>query len=83
MAKQFPIVEITWVDAFSHADEWVSLDDFPKDYLVKTIGYLVRDTKEYVSLAQQIQTVYDDGRMERVMNIPLGCIKERKVLKAK
>ena len=66
------IVEITWRDAWFDTDapaEW------REDYLVTTVGYLVRDS-HIVSVAAE-QT--PDG-FRAITHIPLTLVKERRIL---
>ena len=66
------IVEVTWRDAWFDTD---APTEWREDYLVTTVGYLVRDT-HIVSVAAE-QT--PDG-FRAVTHIPLTLVKERKIL---
>lgn len=79
------LVKITWVDA-SNIGEWVEADEINKR-LVKddadifyTVGFLVRETKKNISVAQ---TACYNKKLElvsEIMTIPKGWIKKTKVL---
>ncbi len=69
-----PLLSVVWTDAFS-TDEWTDLEELPKEPLAcKSVGYMVGETKEMVSLAG---TISEDGQACTTIHIPKGWIKER------
>jgi hypothetical protein len=76
------IVTVLWMDAQDHPDKWVDADDAESftdvEVNVTSIGYLVRKTDKYVTLAGDYDAV--DNDYGRVTKIPIGMIKEIKEL---
>lgn len=80
------LVKITWVDA-SNIGEWVEADEINKR-LVKddadifyTVGFLVRETKNNISVAQTV--CHNNNKLElasEIMTIPKWWVKVKKVL---
>lgn len=70
--RDLPRVEVEWVDAAS-CHPWQSLADARKDGLVRcwTIGYLVRNTRDIVSLCQARG---DNARLGENWSIPRTCV---------
>lgn len=75
MVSPMQRVEICWLDAADHEDTWVSqkdAEDFnDSDYEVKSIGYLVKRTEKYITIASDIGV---DGTLGTVRKIPLGMV---------
>lgn len=72
------IVEVTWRDAF-HEFEQKDADDARGDYIVHTVGYLVRETEAWVSVAQEI--LPDGDGLRGVTHIPTSLVVNRDVIK--
>ena len=73
---------VTWCDAFSMA-EWLSLEEVfeeaeKKGWEVTEVGWLLRETKEYIVIASQLQT---GGSFGNITKVPKTWIRERVVLK--
>lgn len=70
-----PLVYVEWVDAVSDGgwEENVKVDVHP----VKTVGFLIAETKEGICLASTISGESSNARM----HIPLSWIIKRKVIK--
>ena len=70
-----PLVYVEWVDAVSDGgwEEHVKVDVHP----VKTVGFLIAETKEGICLASTISGESSNARM----HIPLSWIIKRKVIK--
>lgn len=72
----FRFVRIVWLDAYSE-DQWRDIDTYEfGDYAVESFGYLVKETKNYHTLAPNIGRV--DGRWEAgcMMSIPRKMVLE-------
>jgi hypothetical protein len=65
------LVVVTWRDAWFDFDE-PEPEDAREDYLVTTVGFLVREGPRFVSVAQEILP-YGDG-FRAVTHIPVGVI---------
>lgn len=71
-APPFPLVLVTWRDAWFDADQQ-DTKDWRADYLVHTVGYLVREEKGIVSIASEVLPQGDGFRA--VTHIPKAIIK--------
>ena len=70
------MTEIEWIDTLC-LSSWSIADEDLKCPVVKSVGYMVRETKDTVVLAGMIG---EDGTVNAVQVIPKGCIvKRRKV----
>ncbi len=78
-AKQpYPIVAVLWDDATA-LDGWAA-DEEPKPCLVLSVGFLVKKTRTHLILAQDLAP---DGHKCGRGQIPMGMVKQIKVLKKK
>ena len=81
-------VEIYWVDSASWKAVWDNVFDVVGHYKeygqdrIKTIGYLIERTKDYVIVARDLQFNGDKtvSRAGGFFSIPTGCIKKIKYL---
>jgi hypothetical protein len=76
----FDMVEVIWNDASELTSGWT--DEIEKDEpaLALSVGFLVRETKEHIIIAQDIdQQGHHNGRSQ----IPRGMVKSLKVLRKK
>ncbi len=73
------ITKIKWKDACGD-DGWLSLDKVKEETLVEieTVGYLVKKTKEFVTLTMAIE----DENAGAYMVIPKKMIVSREILEA-
>lgn len=86
--KGFPLVMITWNDAYSD-DGWTTreklLEDPTATQRVKSVGWLVAETPENYYLASSVPFCDDADEKEHeyanTMIIPVGFVIERKVLR--
>lgn len=51
-----PLVEVTWVDSFTHDAGWMTADDYvtsanTEEYLIRTVGFLLAKTPKRVILS--------------------------------
>jgi hypothetical protein len=67
------IVCVTWCDAWSEAEQFES-SDAHSDYIVRTVGYLVRQGPRFVSVAQEILP-HGDG-FRAVTHIPVSVVEQ-------
>lgn len=76
------IVKVEWVDSYS-TDSWVSNDDVIKEmgykYVMTTVGYLFKTTKDGVIICQS----YNDTMVSGLLHIPKECIKKIETIKNK
>lgn len=72
MAKQYPLVQLTWLDIMEHdGDTWATIKGLKVKHPPATaVGYLIADTDEYVVLAQSVL----DGSAFGRWIYPKGCI---------
>jgi hypothetical protein len=68
---EFPVVLVTWRDAWFDFDE-PDPEDARADYLVNTVGYLVRTGPRFVSVAQEI--LPDGDGFRAVTHIPVAVV---------
>lgn len=68
---EFPLVLVTWRDAWFDFEE-PDPEDVRADYLVKTVGYMVRRGARFVSVAQEI--LPDGDGFRAVTHIPVAVV---------
>jgi len=76
--KQRKLISVVWADAYGVSNEWEEEEEICTDIAhVQTVGYLLRNDKEAVSLASTL-AIDPDGseRFVGVFNIPKGCVIE-------
>jgi hypothetical protein len=66
-----PLVLVTWRDAWFDFDQAADEDERP-DYLVRTVGFVVREGPRFVSIAQEI--LPDGDGFRAVTHIPWSVI---------
>ena len=66
---EFPLVLVTWRDAWFDFDE-PDPQDARADYLVSTVGFLVRQGPRFVSVAQEV--LPDGDGFRAVTHIPVA-----------
>jgi hypothetical protein len=66
-----PLVLVTWRDAWFDFDQG-SEDDERPDYLVRTVGFVVREGPRFVSIAQEI--LPDGDGFRAVTHIPWSVV---------
>lgn len=78
--KKLKRVEITWNDSFSRTQTWYELEivnTAKQDDYITTIGYLVRKTKKYLTVAQSLHFEEEyPTKGGHIFEIPRGCIKK-------
>ena len=66
-----PLVLVTWRDAWFDFDQALDEDERP-DYLVRTVGFVVREGPRFVSIAQEV--LPDDDGFRAVTHIPWSVV---------
>ncbi len=66
-----PLVLVTWRDAWFDLDE-ADADEARSDYLVATVGFLVRHGPRFVSIAQEI--LPDGDGFRAITHIPVSVV---------
>lgn len=66
-----PLVLVEWQDAWFE-DERDSIEDAPEDYLVRTVGFLVRTGGRVLSVAQEL--LPDGDGFRAVTHIPAAMV---------
>lgn len=71
-------VEVTWLDAQDHAEKWVDAkdaEDFTDiDCKIISIGYIVKKTDKYITLAGDYDAI--DNDYGRVTKIPVNMVRD-------
>ena len=68
---EFPLVLVTWRDAWFDFEE-PDPEDVRADYLVNTVGYLVRRGPRFLSVAQEL--LPDGDGFRAVTHIPVAVV---------
>lgn len=74
MLEPGTLVLVTWRDSYF---DFESGTDGPRDYLVRTVGFVVKVTTDYLGIAQE--ELPDDDGWRAVTWIPLAMIEGRPV----
>lgn len=76
----YPMVEVVWDDAAELVSGWS--DDIENDgpQLVISVGFLIKETKEHIVIAQDID---EHGHHNGRSRIPRGMVKKMKILRKK
>lgn len=79
-SQKFDLVEVIWNDASELTSGWT--DEIEKDEpaLALSVGFLVRETKEHIVIAQDTDA---EGHHNGRSQIPRGMVKKIKVLRKK
>lgn len=83
MTKDFPLVEVHWIDAANQADDH-DLDTLPELVPCKTVGRLVKRTDEAVWVAAEVLMPTKDASTVRFRGttvIPSGWVTKTRHLK--
>ena len=80
LSIKFDLVEVTWDDASSLEHGWVDpADEKLQPQLVKTVGFLVSESDQYLVIASTTDGTWVNGRFQ----IPRGMVKAVKPLRRK
>jgi hypothetical protein len=78
--QHYDMVEVVWNDASELTSGWTDKLDEDKPALALSVGFLVRETKEHIVIAQDSD---EDGHHNGRSQIPRGMVKNIKVLRKK
>lgn len=76
---EYPVVEVLWLDASSLGGEhWIGVSDLIDFKPAKSlsVGYLVEDRKNYITLLGMV----NDSTVGHALTLPKGMIKEIRYL---
>lgn len=74
--KRGALKAIQWVDS-AHTPQWCRREQVsPSPATCVTVGYVLHETKEAITLAQTVRTDNANGDVNGCMTIPRGCIKK-------
>jgi hypothetical protein len=81
LPKNVPATFVEWEDAASPTGGWNDHSIIEEAGLITvvSVGFKVKETKDYITLAQNI---HNDGISEMI-SIPKKCIKKRRLLSGK
>jgi hypothetical protein len=72
---KYPIELVIWKDAVSE-DEWKNVDDItPHFHLIHTVGFVIKDTEEVLTVSLNHDTVADN--FSCTIHIPQGMVVDR------
>jgi hypothetical protein len=80
MDRSFTLEYIEWLDAES-TEKWTDIADLLKDEelpVIKTVGFVVKETKTFLLLCMQVDYKNDVSSM--TMKIPKGMITKREII---
>ncbi len=72
------ILHVIWEDACGRSG-WHDAQEEYKLSRCETVGYLIKESRKVISLAQSID--HDCNKVDNVMMIPKSNIKKRRILK--
>ena len=72
------IVKILWLDA-SYTDRSIVPQDIPSPLVLESVGWLVQEKKESISIAQEI--CKEENTYRHTITIPRKYIKKMRVIK--
>lgn len=72
--RKFPLVQVLWTDAASNAATWTTVSDIVETIKVLSVGWAVKDTEAYLTLASSMHVEEEDGDVGNTMTIPRGMI---------
>jgi hypothetical protein len=78
--QMWDMVEVTWNDASALTDGWTDEVEKDEPQLALSVGFLIRDTKEHIIIAQDID---EHGHHNGRSQIPKGMVKRIKILRRK
>lgn len=75
--KDAPLVYLEWVDSASPNTAWIPADHSVKPDRIKTIGWVIEDNDEYITVSNQV----GEQCMSGVVAIPKVAITHRREIK--
>lgn len=76
--QSYDLIEITWEDASELTSGWSAEIERTEPALALSVGFLIRDTKDHIVIAQDIDP---EGHHNGRSQIPKGMVKILKVLR--
>lgn len=76
----FDLVEVIWDDASELTAGWTDHIEKTEPALALSVGFLVRETKEHIVIAQDID---EEGHHNGRSQIPRGMVKKIRILRKK
>ena len=79
---RYELYEIKWLDAYEMESGWLDLEDALKikPPEVRSVGYVLKETKEYIILAGDLGSDQIDKDVGRVTVIPGQWIVDKKII---
>ena len=76
---KFPLVLVTWHDAFAITDTWIEVEDIDDEPCVTlSVGWLLPDAKkDHVVICQSTNS---EDTIDSVLAIPVAMVKDTKLL---
>ena len=76
---KYPLAKVDWIDA-STQDSWQSIENAKtqEDFIVHTIGWVISDTKRYITLGTGLSS---HGQSAATWRIPKGMVVKRTNIK--
>lgn len=85
------LIYVEWVDSMGNHDKWITEEE-ARDWgdekvdMIYEIGYLIRETKDFIILAARVNPQYLNDefhvmRVDGVQKIPKSQIRKRKEIK--
>lgn len=74
--SEYEIVEVVWRHAIPVSGKWVMRSELPKPLYLRTIGYLVVDRENYITLASEYDVTDPDNMTSQVISIPRTSIEQ-------
>lgn len=75
---------VRWIDSIRHPDGWQSLEHYKREsersLECETVGFVIHEREDSVMLAQS-RMIGEGGAVTEVVQIPLGAIRERVILR--
>ena len=80
--SSFPLIYIEWYDAIEAQTTWESLDELLKwakkdDWITKEVGFLLKETDNYILIANRIGGNEHQKEFSGVMKIPSPWVRKR------
>ncbi len=71
----YSLVEVIWNDAASNPNTWVGLDEISGHEQVRSVGFLVKQTDDFIALAGSVSNEdVDDETVGNTLSIPKGMV---------
>jgi hypothetical protein len=84
--KKNKLLYVEWQDAITMKEGWYAKEDVidwgkSEDWLIKQVGYLIKENKKYILLATKFNPQeYGENKYSEITKIPKGWIKKRRFI---